>query len=375
MNQSMALSLALFTASTLLAQPLPKVVVKPAPLYRFPGVSRLDKKHAVDCNSPSHWNGKTFYLFNSYGQPHRGSAARPLAVRSMAPTHMDGTVDGHKLTDLYIWLESTWRDEDGTLYGWYHYEPDDICKPGEHLPTAPRIGALRSRDDGATWEHLGIVLDAPPDSVQCDTLNHWDSGGHGDFSVIADQQRQYLYFLFSSYVKDFAEQGVGIARMRYEDRDAPAGKVLKWHRAGWSEPGRGGRLTPIFPAKKNWHTKDADLFWGPAIHWNTHLRMFVVLLNRAVDNFMKGDGTYVAFTTDLSNPASWSQPVQILTAVQARAATRAARPGNGANFAWYPQVMGTGAGETDKLAGKVARLFLAGVSAREIVFLKPGERE
>jgi hypothetical protein len=288
---------------------------------------------------------------------------------------MDGSLDGRRLKDLYIWLESVWRDERGLLYGWYHYEPDDVCKPKAHLPTAPRIGALRSRDNGATWDHLGIVLEAPPDSLRCDTPSPWDAGGHGDFSVIPDPQSEYLYLLFSSYVKDPAEQGVAIARMRCDDRDAPVGKVFKWHAGEWREPGLGGRLTPIWKAKIDWHRPDADLFWGPSIHWNTHVGTFAMLMNRAVTTGMKGDGTWVSFNTDLANPKGWSEPVQILTADQARIATEGAHPGNAANFGWYPQVMGTGTGETDRLAGRIARLFIAGVSRREILFLKPGETE
>lgn len=44
------------------------------------------------------------------------------------------------------------------------------------------------------------------------------------------------------------------------------------------------------------------------------------------------------------------------------------------NNGWYPQVIGTAKGETDKLAGRTARLFLGGLSNFEIVFLKPGEK-
>jgi hypothetical protein len=36
-------------------------------------------------------------------------------------------------------------------------------------------------------------------------------------------------------------------------------------------------------------------------------------------------------------------------------------------------VIGTARGETDKLAGRVARLFVHGRSNEEIVFLRPGE--
>lgn len=44
------------------------------------------------------------------------------------------------------------------------------------------------------------------------------------------------------------------------------------------------------------------------------------------------------------------------------------------NNGWYPQVIGTAKGETDKLAGRKARLFLGGLSNLEIVFLRPGEK-
>ena len=28
---------------------------------------------------------------------------------------------------------------------------------------------------------------------------------------------------------------------------------------------------------------EPDAFWGPAVHWNTHLQQYVMLLNRAFD--------------------------------------------------------------------------------------------
>ena len=172
-----------------------------------------------------------------------------------------------------------------------------------------------------------------------------------------------------------AKEGVAIARMRIADRDAPAGKVLKWHRGGWSQPGLGGRLTPIWPSRIDWHRPNADLFWGPSVHWNTHLNTFVILMNRAVTTGMKGDGTWVSFNDELANPSGWSEPAQILTAAQAQTAAKGANKGNAANFGWYPQVVGTARGESDRLAGKTARYFVAGVSNKVIVFLRPGEKK
>jgi len=41
---------------------------------------------------------------------------------------------------------------------------------------------------------------------------------------------------------------------------------------------------------------------------------------------------------------------------------------------WYPQIIGTAKGETDKLAGRTARLFLGGLSDFGITSLKAGEK-
>jgi hypothetical protein len=70
----------------------------------------------------------------------------------------------------------------------------------------------------------------------------------------------------------------------------------------------------------------------------------------------------VSFNANLANPTAWSQPVKILEGA------KKGFHGPG----WYPQVLGLdkNAKETDKLAGKVARFYLAGRSEWEIVFEK-----
>ena len=67
---------------------------------------------------------------------------------------------------------------------------------------------------------------------------------------------------------------------------------------------------------------------------------------------------------DLGNPAGWTAPAKILDAADLEKSK------------WYPQVMGLDAArhETDKLAGKTLRLFVAGVSKWELVFLRPDEK-
>jgi hypothetical protein len=343
---------------------LPTVSLRPAPLLEFRGVDNPNLQHhgETDSNSPAHWDGERLFVFHSAGHTWRSAGPDLYHLNeSYDPVRYDNEISGGR------WIECTWRDTDGTLYGWYHNEPLGICperRPEKHL-TAPRIGAARSVDNGLNWHDLGIILEAPADSLYCSTENHYFAGGNGDFSVMLDPASRYLYFFISTYNRNPAEQGVSVARMLYADRDSPVGKVQKWYQGKWEEPGLGGHVTPIFPAKTDWHRKDADAFWGPSIHWNAYLNQFVILLNRACDANWAQEGIYITFNDDLSHPEQWSTPTKILDGKDA-----VAIPAVGCG--WYPQVMGIDKEkkETDKLAGRVARLFVHGRSRWEIVFEK-----
>jgi hypothetical protein len=320
-----------------------RAILRDAPEIRF---------RDTDCNSPAHWDGNTLYVFNSIGQPYRshGPDVARLDTTGLAVAY-DTECSGAR------WIEATWLDEEGALWGWYHNEPLGVAPEvtDRHL-TAPRIGAVVSRDNGATWHDLGFVLDAPAGSLRRDTRNFYFAGGNGDFCVIPDRERNWVYFLISTY-GDLSEQGVAVARMAYGDLSAPVGRVWKMRDRRWDEPGLGGRLTPFLPAMTDWHRDDADAFWGPSVHWNTHLRCWVMLLNRACDKDWAQEGVYISVSPDLSDPGGWSPPVKLMDAPF--------RPG------WYPQVMGLEPGGTDKEAGAVARLFVHGVSRWEIEFSTP----
>jgi hypothetical protein len=317
-----------------------RVQLRPAAPLKLPG--------QVDCNSPAHWDGETLYVFTSAGHPFRSFGRNLFSLGEPQPVRFNNEVNGGR------WIESTWRADDGTLYGWYHFEPRDVC-PGTTL-TAPQIGALRSRDDGATWEDLGIVLKAPDETIDCTAQNGYFAGGHGDFCIVLDERKEWLYFFFGNYGGEVTTQGVCVARMRWQDRDAPVGKVWKWHDGKWEEPGLDGKVTPIFPATVAWQRSDCESFWGPSVHFNTHLKGYVMLLNRAKGQGWKQEGIYISFSTDLSEPKSWSPPQKIYDGGR-----------------WYPQVIGLQKGETDKQAGKVARFFMGGISEWEIIFLRSDE--
>lgn len=336
---------------------LPRAILGEAPIVRFPGANRLAAPPGeTDCNSPLHWDGATLYLFNSAGHPWRSSGPDLFHLdQSYVRVEYNNQVNGGR------WVECTWNVKGGALYGWYHNEPAGLCR-GTHL-TAPRIGAVRSIDNGAHWEDLGIVLEAPPNTLRCDTRNYYFAGGNGDFSVMLDPAQRWLYFFMSTYTGTLAEQGVSVARMRWEERNRPVGRVWKWHAGGWGQPGLGGAVTAIFPGSADWHRDDADAFWGPSIHWNTHLEQYVMLLNRAKDGHWTQEGVYVSYNRDLANPVGWTAPLKIL--------------GDLRKDQWYPQVVGlnTARRETDKLAGRRARLFVRGQSSWEIRFLRAGEAD
>ena len=333
---------------------IPSVILRGAPPITFRGANSRDPQHPgdTDCNSPAHWDGDTLYVFNSAGHPWRSAGPDLFHLEeSYVRVQYNNRANGGR------WIESTWRDDDGTLYGWYHNEPAGLV-PGTGL-TAPRIGALRSSDNGATWQDLGIILEAPSGPLRADTVNRYFAGGNGDFSVILDLKKEYFYFFISTYAGDACSQGVAVARMRYTDRRKPVGKVWKWHKGQWNEPGIGGCVTPIFPVNVDWHRKDADAFWGASIHWNTHLKQYVILLNRAKDSEWTQEGIYITFNRDIANPTAWTAPKKILDGLR--------------SDEWYPQVIGLSKAsrETDKLAGRVARLFVRGRSRHEIVFVTP----
>ena len=336
---------------------LPTVVLRDVPLLQFRGGNSPapGQPGDTDCNSPLHWDNGTLVLLNSSGDPWRSSGPDLFHLdQSYLRCEYNNQTNGGR------WIECTWKVPEGPLYGWYHFEPTGLC-PGTGL-TAPRIGAARSVDNGVTWEDLGVILEAPPGTLNCATRNFYFAGGNGDFCALLDPDGRFLYFFISTYAGPVTAQGVSLARMAWADRDAPVGKVRKWRQNGWTEPGIGGQVTPVFPGKIDWHRADADAFWGPSVHWNHYLGTFVMLLNRAMDKDWTQQGIYVSFNPDLADPAGWSTPTRLPVTLR--------------RDQWYPQVVGLdkARAETDKLAGQTARLFARGESRWEIVFRRPGER-
>ncbi len=302
---------------------------------------------AADSNSPAFWRDGELNILNSWAFPTLSRGRDQFNQQRADPVAVDS--EEH----LPMWIEAVWTDPEGILYGWYHFEPRNIC-PGTTL-TAPSIGAVVSIDGGRTFHDLGIILDSA-EPLDCGARNGFFAGGHGDFSVILGRQGKYLYFLFTNYGGPADTQGVAVARMAIEDRNSPAGAVWKYYNGHWNEPGLGGSVTPVFPARVPWERANADSFWGPSVHWNTYLRTYVALLNHACcAPGWPQEGIYVSYNQDVRNPAGWTQPRLVLK-------------GPTGWEGWYPQIIGTRPGDSDTRAGQSARLYIHGVSDWRIIF-------
>ena len=319
----------------------------------------------ADSNSPAVWdlvNGRP-YLFaftsiNGWSTRHAGPQLSSL-LRLAGIEFIERPQHG-------VWFEAVVADADGSWYGYYHNEiPAHVCNDPRRM--IPRIGAARSDDQGATWEDLGIILEAPKGWHDCASSNDYFVGGVGDFSVILDQDQRYIYFFVSQYGSRQETQGVAVARMPWAFRGRPKGHMSLWWRDTVWVPTRRLRSddeearyaypagAPIHRVSDGWHDGErVDAFWGPSVHWNTHLQQYVMLLNRASDSAWRQEGIYVSYNRSLESPNGWSMPRRLI-----------------AGGMWYPQVIGTEAGVgTDKLAGERARFFMSGRSQYLIQFTR-----
>jgi hypothetical protein len=325
------------------------------PTARLIAAPWIELPAEIDSSNPAVWArvgaiDQLFVMSSWGGIPVISSGTKLDTLRAGDPVAF-ASHPGHG-----VWMEAIVPDSSGVWYGYYHHErPADGC--GRHDRQLPRIGAMRSSNNGQTWDDLGIILDAPPGSDACDSNNRFVLGGIGDVTAALDAAGNDVYLYYSQYTRDGASQGVVVARIAWADRDRPMGKATIWNNGAWlpARQSSGSDIgweyppgSPLVPSRMPFHDRDdaGDVFWGPSIHWNTYLNQYVMLLNRAKNDYFEQDGIYVSFSPTLADPSRWSAPVKILTGV-----------------GWYPQVIGEqeGAG-TDRIAGRRARFFVLGKS-------------
>lgn len=353
-------------SGTTVRAPLPAATLTDAPELRLPS-PHATADAPTDSNSPAVWSlvdgAPVLHVFTSIdGHPSRTTGESLSSLRPSRPVEWEGAAPPGG-----VWLEAIVPAEDDVWYGYYHNEVAPADCPDSGL-VEPRIGAARSTDRGRTWEDLGIVLAAPPGTATCGSRNKYFVGGLGDCSAVLDRDGHYVYLFFSQYLPATGEQGVVVARMPWADRDAPAGALSAWQQAAWVPvpapasyaPADGDVeappppvASPLFVTTDSWHDgTTANAFWGPSVHWNTHLQQYVMLLNRARTVAFDQEGIYTSLSARLDNPGTWSVPRRLMSGGR-----------------WYPQVMGLEPGSgTDREAGRLARFYMSGRSHHVIDF-------
>jgi len=356
---------------------------------------RVTSPVGSDCNRPSWWVGDTLFQMVSNQHPWRSRGGRDAAsAQPFEPmrfldddprfrwdeqrqwyVHDINTTDAP--TPTYMrWMESVYRaPATGVLYGLYHMEegPYVRCPAPYERPylSVPHIGLGRSRDNGRTWENLGIIVSDGSFEISCDLPVRFFAGGVGDPSMAVGPDSTHAYIAFTDYSGDDASrQGIQLARLALADLDRPlaadgTSKAWRWHDGAWRGPGLQGtpgarvgqrwtptplgQATPLLPPTNSWLRADGGGYWGPSLSWNTHVGAFLLLLNKVSGaRAFDADGNYLTFIPSMETPTvAPGAPIRLDTLP------------NGPTPAWYVQALGDPTMKgTSAWTGQDARLFL-----------------
>lgn len=145
------------------------------------------------------------------------------------------------------WLNSVWRDDNGTVHGYFHQEWRCDYADGDY--TNKSVGYAVSYDRGRTFN----ITPASSGGTQANQLiagyNTTSSHqtGEGDHGVV--RMGDWLYMLFIEWDGDpsVRSTSTGIARSSLQDAGRP-GTWWKWYNGSWDSPGVGG---------------PSDIVWAP----------------------------------------------------------------------------------------------------------------
>lgn len=211
------------------------------------------------------------------------------------------------------WLYAVIPRSSTHLIGFYHAE-DHEWKTGRSAEGVAWKSVARcvSSDGGATWKKSGSIITSfhrKPDRPA------W--GGCGDHAVVFDPATRRWFCFFQEHFLSLAIS---------DDLEGRPGTWKKWHRGAFSEPGLGGKSSPIpgltrFPGG------------NPSVHFNTHLQCWVMVWHSWTGHLIW------AHSSDLRH---WSKPAVLLKA-------------RGRERFWYPTIIG----HSDARAGESATLYYA----------------
>lgn len=211
------------------------------------------------------------------------------------------------------WLYSVRPLSDSHLVGFYHAE--DHQWEGGRDPDGvawKSIARCESRDGGLTWTKTGPILTSSKPKPL-----HSEWGGNGDHCVVFDPASRRWFCFFQEHALCMAVS---------DHPEGAAGTWKKWYRGSFSEPGLGGKNSPI---------PELNRYPGgnPSVHFNSFLQCWVMIWHT-----WSGDLVW-STSRDLER---WRRPELLLAA-------------KGSERLWYPTIVGT----SDTAAGERAILYYA----------------
>jgi hypothetical protein len=155
----------------------------------------------------------------------------------------------------------------------YHAEEYPEGQPSASNPvpcTRWGVGLARSSDGGTSWTRLGQIISSEQLFVPC-SQGGPNVQGSGNPTVALSPDGQYFYVYYQEPLVTLEPDqpkngnGVRVARAPVSSDGVP-GSWQKYHNGNFSEPGLGGRGTPVlfFPL-------------NPVVSFNTYLNRYVVV--------------------------------------------------------------------------------------------------
>jgi hypothetical protein len=343
------------------------------PTFRLIEVDKILFNSFVDCNMATAWIGDTLRIFpGKYGED-------PLWGNAKHLKYSDGLnsidVFSNKKREFHdpilplnvkpeeeglhgaIWFETMYQDPKDTtgktLFGVYHNENYPETFPyrpktgkgyknsklwprgltGKDSPAGvPRIGIMKSKDGGKSWENKGIFIEDLNErmTLKPHSISQAFAGGVGDPSAVANGD--YLYLFYSEYgypgtyqastfdpFKEKSGQCISVARIALKDLEQPQGKAKRWDGTGFNAPfdGIGSPIKSLQIAKRDGGgpvtSPKAGFYWGPSVSWNEYLNCWVMLMAKSESISWRGSRVFISFNPnknlDLGNNSqAWTKP-------------------------------------------------------------------
>jgi hypothetical protein len=214
----------------------------------------------------------------------------------------------------YAGIAGVYRHADGRLYGFYHAEDQEDMPKFPHsgiIGFYASIGLAVSGDNGITWEKAGQVITSQKPKGWVYYEGQVESGTGEPCSTVS-KDGEYLYIYYTEHSR-VGGRGVQICMARAYLADGPPlpGTWYKYYNGSFSEPGLGGKDTPVLSMK---HRDEAEAVF-PHVVYSEYLGLYIMILNINFwkefyyETGLKNSGIYITTSYD---GIHWKAPVMLI---------------------------------------------------------------